>query len=310
VTSLRLRDRTLELEPGRPLLMGIVNAGPDSFSDAVRLDTLERQVEHALALVADGADLIDVGGESGVTYTSETAAADEAARTVPLVERLVAAGVTVSMETYKPAVARAAVDAGAAMLNDVSGLRDPELAEVAAGSGAALVVMHTRAEPKREHFPDYGGDVGGDVEAFLRARVQVARAHGVAEDQLVLDPGPDFAKSPAETVDVLRDLDRLHALGRPLLLAISRKYFVGAITGRPPEERLAGTLAAAGWAVDAGAAILRVHDVGAVRDFLAVKAVLDGRSEMPPFDASDERLKWIRAAAAGAPVRRGDRPER
>ncbi|MEA2251461.1 MAG: dihydropteroate synthase [Solirubrobacteraceae bacterium] len=310
MTSLRLRDRTVDLEPGRPLLMGIVNAGPDSFSDAVRLDTLDRQVEHALALVADGADLIDVGGESGVTYTPETAAADELGRVVPLVQRLVAAGVTVSVDTYKPAVARAALDAGAAMLNDVSGLRDPELAELAARSGAALVVMHTRAEPKSERFPDYAGDVRGDVEAFLRERIDAARAHGLADDQLVLDPGPDFAKSPAETVDVLRDLDRLHALGRPLLLAISRKYFVGAITGRPPEERLAGTLAAAGWAADAGAAILRVHDVGAVRDFLAVKAVLDGRAEVPSFDASDERLKWIRAAGAGAPVRRRDRPER
>jgi dihydropteroate synthase len=310
VTSLRLRERTVDLEPGRPLLMGIVNAGPDSFSDAVRLDTLDRQVEHALALVADGADLIDVGGESGVTYTPETAAADEVGRVVPLVQRLVAAGVTVSVDTYKPAVARAALDAGAAMLNDVSGLRDPELAELAARSGAALVVMHTRAEPKSERFPDYAGDVRGDVEAFLRERIDVARAHGIADDQLVLDPGPDFAKSPAETVDVLRDLDRLHALGRPLLLAISRKYFVGAITGRPPEERLAGTLAAAGWAADAGAAILRVHDVGAVRDFLAVKAVLDGRAEVPSFDASDERLKWIRAAGAGAPVPRRDRPER
>ncbi|MEA2256738.1 MAG: dihydropteroate synthase [Solirubrobacteraceae bacterium] len=310
MTSLRLRDRTVDLEPGRPLLMGIVNAGPDSFSDAVRLDTLERQVEHALALVADGADMIDVGGESGVTYTPETDAADEAGRVVPLVERLVAAGVTVSVDTYKPAVARAALDAGAAMLNDVSGLRDPELAGLAARSGAALVVMHTRAEPKSERFPDYAGDVRGDVEAFLRERLEVARAHGVADDQLVLDPGPDFAKSPAETVDVLRDLDRLRALGLPLLLAISRKYFVGAITGRPPEERLAGTLAAAGWAADAGAAILRVHDVGAVRDFLAVKAVLDGRAEVPAFDASDERLKWIRLRGADAPVRRGDRPER
>jgi dihydropteroate synthase len=111
----------------------------------------------------------------------------------------------------------------------------------------------------------------------------------------VLDPGPDFAKTPAQTVAVLRELDRLHALGRPLLLAVSRKYFLGAITGRPPAERLAGTLAAATWAADAGAAILRVHDVAAVRDALAVKAVLDGRDDVPAFDASDEELKWIRA---------------
>jgi len=293
--NLHLRDRTVAVEPGRPLIMGIVNAGPDSFSDAMRTNTLEGQVQRALALVADGAHIIDVGGESGVTYTARTPPDEEAERVVPLVERLVAEGIVVSVDTWKPAVARAVLDAGAVMLNDVSGLADPALADLAARSGAALVLMHTRAAPKREAFPDYGGDVVGDVEAFLRERVALARAHGVADEQLVLDPGPDFAKSPAETVAVLRALDRLHAIGRPLLLAVSRKYFLGAITGRTPAERLAGTLAAAVWAVDAGAAILRVHDVGAVRDALAVKAVLEGRAEVPDFDGDDEKLKWIRA---------------
>jgi dihydropteroate synthase len=295
VTVLRLRDRTLAIEPGRPLVMGIVNANPDSFSDVPRTDTLDRQVRRALALVADGADLVDVGGESGVTYNDATAPDEEAARLVPLVERLVGEGVSVSVDTWKPAVARAVLEAGAVMLNDVSGLGDPALASLAARSGAALVVMHTRAAPKHEAFSDYDGDVVADVEAFLRARVAVALEQGVAEEQLVLDPGPDFAKTPAQTVAVLRSLDRLHALGRPLLLAISRKYFLGAITGRPPAERLPATLAAAAWAVDAGAAILRVHDVSAVRDVLAVKAVLEGRAEVPEFDATDEKLKWIRA---------------
>ena len=291
---IRLRDRSVAVEPGRPLIMGIVNAGEDSFSDAVRLDTLERQVQHGLALAAEGADLVDVGAESGVTYTPPATAGEEAARVVPLVQRLVAEGVSVSVDTWKPEVARAVLDAGAVMLNDVSGLRDPALAALAASTGAALVLMHTRAEPKREAFPDYD-DVAADVEAFLRERIDLALDHGVAREQLVLDPGPDFAKTPAQTVAVLRELDRLHALGRPLLLAISRKYFLGAITGRPPAERLAGTLAAATWAADAGAAILRVHDVAAVRDALAVTAVLDGRDEVPAFDASDEELKWIRA---------------
>jgi dihydropteroate synthase len=294
VTTLRLRDRTVDVQAGRPLIMGIVNAGADSFSDAVRLDTLEGQVQRGLELVAEGADLVDVGAESGVTYTPAVPAGDEAARVVPLVERLAAQGVSVSVDTWKPEVARGALEAGAVMLNDVSGLRDPALAELAARTGAALVLMHTRAEPKREAFPDYA-DVAADVEAFLRERIDVALDHGVAREQLVLDPGPDFAKTPAQTVAVLRELDRLHALGRPLLLAVSRKYFLGAITGRPPTERLAGTLAAATWAADAGAAILRVHDVAAVRDALAVKAVLDGRDEVPAFDASDEELKWIRA---------------
>jgi dihydropteroate synthase len=294
VTTLRLRDRTVTIEPGRPLVMGIVNANPDSFSDVVRAATLEGQVEHALSLVADGADLIDVGGESGVTYNEPIAPEREVARVVPLVARLVAEDVPVSVDTWKPEVARAALDAGAAMLNDVSGLRDPALAALAAETGAAFVLMHTRAAPKEAAFPGYR-DVAGDVEAFLRERLERARTAGVADEQIVLDPGPDFAKTPEETVAVLRALPRLHALGRPLLLAISRKYFLGAITGRPPAERLAGTLAAAAWAVDAGAAILRVHDVAAVRDLLAVKAVLDGRDEVPDFDALDEELKWIRA---------------
>jgi dihydropteroate synthase len=294
VSSLRLRDRTVAVEPGRPLIMGIVNAGEDSFSDAVRLDTLERRVARGLELVAEGADLVDVGAESGVTHSPASAPDDEAARIVPLVERLAAEGVGVTVDTWKPAVARAALDAGAVMLNDVSGLRDPALADLAARSGAALVVMHTRAEPKQEAFPEYD-DVAADVEGFLRERMELALDHGVALEQIVLDPGPDFAKTPAQTVAVLRDLGRLHALGRPLLLAISRKYFLGAITGRPPDERLAGTLAAAAWAVDAGAAILRVHDVAAVRDALSVKAVLEGRDEVPAFDGGDEELKWIRA---------------
>jgi dihydropteroate synthase len=294
VSTLRLRDRTVDVQAGRPLIMGIVNAGADSFSDAVRLNTLEGQVQRGLELVAEGADLVDVGAESGVTYTPAAPAGDEAARVAPLVERLAAEGVSVSVDTWKPEVARGALEAGAVMLNDVSGLRDPALAELAARTGAALVLMHTRAEPKREAFPDYD-DVAADVEAFLRERIDVALDHGVAREQLVLDPGPDFAKTPAQTVAVLRELDRLHALGRPLLLAVSRKYFLGAITGRPPAERLAGTLAAATWAADAGAAILRVHDVAAVRDALAVKGVLDGRDDVPAFDASDEELKWIRA---------------
>jgi dihydropteroate synthase len=153
--------------------------------------------------------------------------------------------------------------------------------------------MHTRAAPKTERFPAYD-DVAADVEAFLRERVAVARAQGLADDQLVLDPGPDFAKTPAQTIAVLRDLQRLRALGLPLLLAVSRKYFVGAITGRPPAERLAGTLAACGWAADAGAAILRVHDVAAVRDYLDVRRVLRGEQELGAFDGDDDALKWIR----------------
>jgi dihydropteroate synthase len=293
--TLHLRDHVLEPRPGRPLLMGIVNAGPDSFSDAVRLSTLDAQIAHARRLVADGADLIDVGGESGVTYTRASAARTEIGRVVPLVARLAADGIPVSVDTWKPAVAAAALDAGAAMINDTSGLRDVALAELCADTGAGLVVMHTRAAPKQERFPNYRGRVVEDVVRFLAGRCAAARAAGVADEQLVLDPGPDFAKTPAETVEVLRAIERLHGLGLPLLLAVSRKYFVGAITGRPPAERLAGTLAAVGWAADRGAAIVRVHDVAEADEFLHVRRVLDGAEELSAFDSDDDDLKWIRA---------------
>jgi dihydropteroate synthase len=292
VTRLRLRDTVVE-PGGFPLVMGILNTTPDSVSDAERLLTLDAQLERARELVAAGADLIDVGGESGRTDRPPVSEAEEIERVVPLVERLASDGVLVSVDTWKPGVARAAVDAGASMLNDVSGLHDPELAGAAASSGAALVLMHTRAAPKEERFPGYLDPVA-DVESMLRGLIARAHELGVPDDQLVIDPGPDFAKTPAETVAVLRRLDALRPLGRPLLLAVSRKYFLGAITGRPPLHRLSGTLAAVTHGLDHGAAILRVHDVAAVRDFLAVRAVLRGDADVPAgFDPDDERLKWV-----------------
>ncbi|HEY6760797.1 MAG TPA: dihydropteroate synthase [Baekduia sp.] len=297
-SRLVLRDRAFDLRPGRPLVMGIVNANPDSFSDSVRVADLDAQVELALALVEEGADVIDVGGESGVTYTGVTAAEVERDRVVPLVRRLVAEGVCVSVDTWKPAVAEAALDAGAHVLNDVSGLRDVGLARAAAATGASLVVMHTRAAPKTEHFADYGGDVVGDVVTFVRERCTLAVEAGVAPERLIVDPGPDFAKSPAESVAALRAIDELVTLGHPWLAAVSRKYFLAAITGRLPAERLAGTLAAVGFAADHGAAIVRVHDVAATVDFLAVREVLAGDAEVPSFDADDDALKWIRAPSS------------
>lgn len=294
MTRLRLRDRVLELEPGRPLVMGVVNASPESFSDGGSVGSLEQQVERALSL---GADIVDVGGESGVTDRPPVPAAEEAARVVPLVERLAAEGVVVSVDTWKESVARAAVDAGAAMVNDVSGLIEPGVADVCAASGAALVVMHTRARPKEKAFPGYD-DVMADVLGFLRERIAVALARGVAEEQIVVDPGPDFAKTPAETVEALRRLPELRELGRPVLLAASRKDFVGALSGRAPADRLAGTLAAIGEGVTAGAAIVRVHDVAATRDFLTVRAALRGETEVPRELHLDQRLR----RQAGSPA--------
>lgn len=275
-------------------IMGIVNAGPDSFSDEQRPGSSAELAAAARALVDEGADIVDVGAESGVTYTDATPAEVEIERVVPLVRALAAQGIAVSVDTWKAPVAAAALEAGASIINDVSGLRDPELAGLVAGTGARLVVMHTRAKPKQRHFPDYGGDVVGDVVGFLEERCELARARGVADSQLILDPGPDFAKSPQETVEVLRAIDRLRALGLPWLAAVSRKYFLGAVTGREPADRLAATLAAVGWAADAGASIVRVHDVAAVSDYLAVRAVLSGEAQVPAYDEGDERLMWIR----------------
>ena len=287
--------RTLALG-ARPWLMGIVNASPDSFSDAGACPDLDARVERGRELLAAGADILDVGGESGITLRPPVALEEEIERVVPLVARLAGElGAVVSVDTYKPGVAAAALAAGAVIVNDVSGLRDPQLADVCAATGAALVLMHTRAAPKqRLQEPGLYDDVTADVVAFLGERMAVARSRGVRDEQLIVDPGPDFAKTPAQTIELLRRLEELHALGRPLLLAVSRKDFVGALTGRGPRERLAGTLAAVAHGVDAGAQILRVHDVAAAADFLAVRAALRGERAVDPRLALSDEIRHSR----------------
>jgi dihydropteroate synthase len=300
--ALRTARRILELG-GRPWLMGVVNATPDSFSDAGLDQTLEARVELARSLLAAGAGIIDIGGESGVTNRPAVHPREETARVVALIEAVAGElGAVVSVDTYKPEVALAAIEAGASIVNDVSGLRDPELADVCAQTGAALVLMHTRAAPKQKLFdPGLDGRAAADVELFLRERIAVALQRGVAFEQLMLDPGPDFGKTPAQTVEVLRALGDLHGLGRPLLLAASRKDFVGAITRRPPRERLAGTLAAIAHGVDAGAHVLRVHDVAEVADFLSVRAVLIAEAEIDTELRIADRLRWQQGPEASGP---------
>ncbi len=264
--------------------MGIVNATPDSFSDGARFASLEQRLELAASLLDSGAAVMDVGGESGVTNRPPVDPGEEIDRVVPLIERLTGElQARVSIDTYKPSVARAAIAAGASIVNDVSGLRDPELASVCAQTGAALVVMHTRAAPKEKRFDRaMDGRALIDVEEFLRDRLAIAQDRGVQFEQLMVDPGPDFAKTPAQTVQVLRCIGQLHELERPVLLAVSRKDFIGALTGRGPRSRLAGTLAAVAHGARAGAHMLRVHDVAEVRDFLTVLDVLDAESEVDP----------------------------
>jgi dihydropteroate synthase len=289
---------------GRPLLMGIVNATPDSFSDAGLHQTLEARVQLASVLLRDGADLIDIGGESGVTNRPAVTADEEISRVVPLIERV--AGelrARVSVDTYKPLVARAAIAAGASIVNDVSGLRDPELADVCAETGAGLVLMHTIAAPKqRLHDLSLDGRIVADVRRFLEQRIELALSHGVEFEQLMIDPGPDFSKTPAQTVEVLRALPALHELGRPILLAASRKDFVGALTGRAPRARLAGTLAAMAHGVDAGAHVLRVHDIADAADFLTVQAALRAVSGVDPALHLSDALRW-EPAVSESPTR-------
>ena len=296
-------DGILELGgPGRrPLIMGIVNATPDSFSDAGDDQTLDARLDRARCLLADGAALIDIGGESGVTDRPAVAAAEEIERVVPLIRRVTGElGARVSVDTYKPAVAAAAIAAGASIVNDVSGLRDPELADVCADTGAALVVMHTIAEPKRRlHDPSLDGRIVGEVRRFIEQRIELATGRGVTFEQLIVDPGPDFSKTPPQTIEVLRAVGSLHELGRPILLAVSRKDFVGALTGRRPRERLAGTLAALAHGVDAGAQLLRIHDVAAARDFLTVSGALSGREEISAELRVPDRLRWERSGPTG-----------
>jgi dihydropteroate synthase len=273
----------------RPWLMGVVNVTPDSFSDRDGEDPVERARE----LLREGADIIDIGGESGITGVEPVGSEEEIARVVPVVAQIAGElGARVSVDTYKPEVAAAAIDAGAAMVNDPSGLSDPALADLCGRTGAALVLAHTYAEPKQKVLdPVFDETAQDDVAAFLAEAMRDAQARGVAPEQVVLDPGPDLGKTPHQTVGVLRALDRVTALGRPVLLAVSRKDFIGAATGRRPRERGAGTLAALGEGFDRGAAIARVHDVAAARDFLRVRALLRGEAELPSEARLDLSLR-------------------
>lgn len=280
--------------------MGVVNATPDSFSDAGLYDTVDARVDRASRLLADGADVIDVGGESGITGVPAVEPEEEIDRVVPVIRGILARHpeALVSIDTYKPAVADAALTAGARIVNDISGLRFPDLATVTADHGAGLVIMHNRAKPKeRLNETIVYDDVIADVRTFLDERMETARERGVAEESVIVDPGPDFSKSPHQTITLLRNLDHCCPPGRPILLAISRKDFIGALTNTAPDDRLEGTLAAVG-AVAAPGRILRVHDVREVHRFLTVHDALTGVVEVAPDLHLDPALRRTRESQA------------
>ena len=280
----------------RPLVMGIVNANADSFSDP-GARTVDAVVERALALVAAGAGALDIGAQSAITRRPPVDPGDEAAAVAPVVRAVVerCPEVLVSVDTFKPAVVDAALDAGAHLVNDVSGLRDPAVARLCAGAGAGLVVMHTAAPPlTRLQDPGLYRDVAEEVAAFLAGRIADAVDAGVDARSIVVDPGVDFTKTPAQTVEMLLNLRPIVDLGRPMLLALSRKDFVGALTGRPPVERDGGTLGAVAALRHVPNQILRVHDVRATVDMLRVLDVLTGREPAPAHLILPEELRHQR----------------
>lgn len=270
----------------RPIIAGILNLTPDSFWDGGLHTSVETAVAHADRLLAEGADLLDVGGESTRPDAAPVPADEEAARVLPVVRELVRRwpDVPISVDTVKAEIAAAALDAGAAIVNDVSGLRlDPRMGEVVARAAAGVVLMHSRGPLDRlasYEMASYGPDAVGEIVAELGAALERARAAGIAEDAIVLDPGLGFGKRTEQSVGVLSQLDRVVALGRPVMVGPSRKRFVGEVAGGlGAEARLEGTIAACVAALLRGARLFRVHDVGAVRRALAVAEAIRTASE-------------------------------
>ncbi len=268
------------IDCSRGRLVGIVNANPDSFSDGGVSAGTERAVAHGRELARLGADVVEVGGES-LRFSDHTPVDVEIARVVPVITALAAElSVPVAIDTFKPAVAAAAIAAGAAILNDPTGLREPGMAAVAAEGGVGVVLTHFFGPPKVRpaSFPDV--DVPSAVRAWARARMEAAAGAGIPASRIVIDPGVGLGKSPAQDLQLLHRIDEVVALGRPVLVPISNKKVLGALTGRAAPDRLAGTAAGLVWCRTRGATVFRVHDVGFMRDAIRVAdALVTGEAE-------------------------------
>lgn len=259
----------------RPKLMGVVNVTPDSFSDGGLYLDADAAVAHGEELAAEGAAILDVGGESTRPGAEPVGAEEERARVEPVVARLAAAGHTVSVDTSKATVAEAALGAGAQIVNDVTALRgDPEIGALCAERGAGLVLMHMQGEPRTMQDEPAYDDVVEDVRAFLAERVEAARGMGASEERIWLDPGIGFGKTLEHNLELLRRLGELRGLGRPLVVGTSRKSFIGKIDGSGVGERLGGTIASSVLAAAAGADVLRVHDVAEIAQAMAMAAAV------------------------------------
>jgi dihydropteroate synthase len=279
----QLVARGLAIEIDSPLIMAVINATPDSFSDAGQYSTVEARMERTKEVLDQGADILDIGGQSAITGVPEISEDEEIERITPVI-RWVAANTNaiMSIDTYRPKVAEAALIAGAHIINDISGLLHRELADVVAKHQAGYVLMHNRGRPKvRLTDANLYEDVVADVMSFMDERIEWLALAGVSQQQLVIDPGPDFAKTPAQTVQVLQHINSLLTYGQPVLFPVSRKDFIGVITGRPPRERLSGTLAAIAHTLTlTRSGIYRVHDIQEVRNFIDVWDVLQGHQEL------------------------------
>ena len=268
-----------ELDLSRPRVMGIVNVTPDSFSDGGDYAQLDAAVAHARRLVADGADMLDIGGESTRPGAEPVAEAEERRRVVPLVEALVSLNVPLSVDTCKPVVMRAALEAGADMVNDIMALQAPgAVAAVQAFPHSGICIMHMQGEPRTMQAAPVYANVVGDIQRFLQQRVDALLEAGVDSRRIVLDPGFGFGKTVEQNYQLLRELPRLVGIGLPVLAGLSRKSMIGALTGRAPAERVAGSVAAALAAVARGASIVRVHDVADTVDALKVWRAVESSS--------------------------------
>ena len=265
------RGRELRVDK-QPLIMGILNVTPDSFSDGGRYVDEATAVEHGLAMIADGADIVDVGGESTRPGAAAVPEDEECRRVIPVVRALVAQTKTpISIDTTKAGVARKALDAGAAIVNDVSALTgDPDMAAAARDSRAGIVLMHMQGAPRTMQDNPVYANVVEDVAAYLAARLAAAERAGIDPGALVVDPGIGFGKTPEHNVELLAGVARFREMRRPVLVGLSRKRFLGILTGREVGERLIGSLAAAAYCLVRGVDILRVHDVRETRDVVRV----------------------------------------
>lgn len=255
--------------------MGIVNLTPDSFSGDGLLGDVDRAIEHARLQFEAGSDILDIGAESSRPGATPASEGEELRRLIPLLREVSTWGIPVSVDTYKPAVMRAALAAGASMINDITGMADPEALSAVASSDCAVCVMHMQGSPGTMQQAPHYDDVVAEVQAFLSLAVLRCRRAGIGSGRVVLDPGFGFGKTLAHNLAIFRQLTAVSCDGLPVLVGVSRKSMLGAITARPVEERLAASVSAALLAAQKGAKILRVHDVAATKDVLSVWAAVD-----------------------------------